>query len=250
MRQKIVLALITIAVAIAIALSVPRPSINANNVPTPVVIELFTSEGCSSCPPADRLLSDLQQQHTRDNAELILLGEHVDYWNNLGWKDRFSSGDFTDRQREYATSLGLPSAYTPQMVVDGHIDVLGNDQHSLEGAIGRAASTPKPARVALKWSAPNLLNVSVDNAAKGRILLAITEDNLSTQVGAGENGGTTLRHAAVVRQLQSLGTTKDGKYQNEVKLNWSPDWKRDNTRVIVLVQLADSQVVGAASLKP
>jgi hypothetical protein len=250
MRRKLVLALVTITAAIAISLSLPRPSINANNVATPVVVELFTSEGCSSCPPADRLLSGLQQRRTLENAELILLGEHVDYWNNLGWKDRFSSSDFTNRQQEYARSLGLPSGYTPQAVVDGHIDVLGNDQPSLERAILRAAEAPKPARVALKWAGPNVLAVDVANASRGRVLVAVTEDDLSTTVGGGENGGTTLHHSAVVRQLRDVGPASNGTYRNDVKLDWRPDWKRDNSRVIVLVQLGNGQVLGAASLKP
>jgi hypothetical protein len=250
MRQKIALAVITVAIAIAFAFSVPRPTSNAKNVRTPVVVELFTSEGCSSCPQADHLLVQLQQQHMLDNAELILLAEHVDYWDNLGWKDRFSSAAFTARQGEYARSLGLPSAYTPQAVVDGHIDVLGSDQRSLERAILLSASNPKPAQVALKWTASNLLNVSVDNAATGRILLAVTEDELTTNVGAGENGGNTLHHSAVVRELRDLGLANKGTYQSDVKLEWRPDWKRDHARAIVLVQRENGEVFGAASLKP
>src|SRR3954454_13372731 len=233
MRRKLVLAIITIAVAVFIAVSVPKPHGDANNVPNPVVIELFTSEGCSSCPPADRLLAQLQQQHTLDNAELILLGEHVDYWNNLGWKDRFSSADFTERQRRYADSLGLTSAYTPQIVVDGHIDVLGNDQRSLERAILRSASAPKTAQIALQWTSPDTINIAVANAGKGRILLAVTEDNLTTQVGGGENGGHTLRHSAVVREMRVLGPASNGTYQDTAKVNWRPDWNRANARAVV-----------------
>ena len=242
--------MITVAALIFIAVSLPKPHVAATNVPTPVLVELFTSEGCSSCPPADRLLGQLQQQHTIDNAELILLGEHVDYWNNLGWKDRFSSSDFTERQRQYAESLGLTSAYTPQVVVDGHIDVLGNDQHSLERAIQRAASAPKTAQVALQWASPDVLNISVNNAKNGRILLAVTEDDLTTQVKGGENGGHTLRHSAVVRELRVLGKVTNGSYSNAVKMNWQPDWNRANSRAIVFVQLTSGQVLGAASLKP
>jgi len=250
MRRKFVLAILTVAALIFIAVSLPKPHVAATNVPTPVLVELFTSEGCSSCPPADRLLAQLQQQHTIENAELILLGEHVDYWNNLGWKDRFSSSDFTERQREYADSLGLTSAYTPQVVVDGHIDVLGNDQHSLERAILRASSAPKPAQVALQWTSPDVINVSVTNANKGRVLLAVTEDDLTTQVGGGENGGHTLHHSAVVRELRVLGSATNGSYSNAVKVNWRQDWNRANSRAIVFVQLANGQVLGAASLKP
>ena len=250
MRRKLVLGLITVAIAIAVSLSVPRPSMKANTVSTPVVVELFTSEGCSSCPPADRLLAELQQQHTLDNAELILLGEHVDYWNELGWKDRFSSADFTERQRQYARSIGLDSPYTPQAVVDGHVDVLGSDPSKLKRAIRRAAGEPKPAQVELKWAGSNRLQVSVTNAEKARVLLAITEDDLTTAVGGGENGGHTLHHSAVVRELRDLGQAKNGTFQKEIGVDWRPDWKRANSRVAVLVQLGNGQVLGAASLKP
>jgi hypothetical protein len=248
MRRKFVLALITVAVVIAIAVTLPKAPGNANTVPTPVVVELFTSEGCSSCPPADRLLLELQHQHTLENAELILLGEHVDYWNRLGWKDRFSSADFTERQRRYVNNLGLRSAYTPQAVVDGQVDVLGSDQRGLERAILRAASSPKPAKINLTWPAPDRLGISVVNAEQGRVVLAVTEDDLTTDVGGGENGGRTLHHAAVVRELRELGKSKDGTYQNDVTLNWRPDWKRSNSRVVVFVQRGDGQVLGASSL--
>jgi hypothetical protein len=250
MRRKLLLAIITIGIAIAAAFSVPKPHVNANAVPTPVVVELFTSEGCSSCPPADRLLMQLQQQHTLENAELILLGEHVDYWNNLGWKDRFSSPEFTERQRVYANALGLPSAYTPQAVVDGHVDVPGNDQPGLERAVLRAAGAPKPALISLRWASPEMLDVTVANAKDGRVLLAVTEDDLSTSVGGGENGGRTLHHAAVVRQLRDLGAAKEGTYQSSVKIDWRPEWKRANSRAIVIVQLRNGHIIGAAALKP
>jgi hypothetical protein len=250
MRPKLVLAIITVAGVVAIGLNMSKTRVDANAVSTPVVVELFTSEGCSSCPPADRLLGELQQQHTLKNAELILLGEHVDYWNELGWKDRFSSAEFTERQRQYASSLRLESAYTPQAVVDGRFDVVGNDQSGLERAIVRAASSPKPAQVSLSWSEEKLLHVAAANAFDSHVLLAVTEDDLSTQVGAGENGGRTLRHAAVVRELRDLGATKNGEFQTEVKLDWRPEWKKSNSHVVVLVQTANRQLVGAASVNP
>jgi hypothetical protein len=249
MRQKFVLAVFTIAAALAISLSLPKPSVNATMPSTPVVVELFTSEGCSSCPPADRLLAQLQQKHQLENAELLLLGEHVDYWNGLGWRDRFSSGDFTERQKDYARALRLSSAYTPQAVVDGHVDVLGSDESGLERAILRAAGVPKTARVSLKWSGDDQVNVAVANAPNGRVLLAVTEDDLTTQVDAGENGGRTLHHSAVVRQLRELGPAANGAYESAVKINWKPEWKRANCRIIVFVQSDTGPVLGAASLK-
>ncbi len=239
-----------LVVALVILASLQNASVKANTAPTPVVIELFTSEGCSSCPPADRLLAELQQRHTLDNAELLLLGEHVDYWNGFGWKDRYSSADFTERQRQYTHELGLESAYTPQAVIDGRVDVVGNDQRGLERAILKAASAPKPASVSLRWIDAGLLSVQVRNASSVRVLLAVTEDGLTTQVGGGENGGRTLRHAAVVRELRDLGLAKGGRFTKDVRLNWRPEWKRENSHVIVIAQQATGQVVGAASLKP
>src|SRR5271167_4307531 len=93
---------------------------------TPVVIDLFTSEGCSSCPPADALLVDLGRKSPPNGVKLILLGEHVDYWNYIGWTDRFSSAQFSQRQNSYATQLHLATVYTPQMVIDGHLQMVGN----------------------------------------------------------------------------------------------------------------------------
>ncbi len=249
MQRIVILALLAIAISAGMVFVFPGPRVNANTIPTPVVVELFTSEGCSSCPPADKLLGQLQRQQKLENAELILLGEHVDYWNGLGWKDRFSSPTFTERQRQYVGSMNLQSAYTPQAVVDGHIDVVGNDERGLEKAILRSASTPKLGVVSLQWTAPGLLHVRVTNSQNAQVLLAITEDDLSTQVGGGENGGRVLRHAAVVRELRRLATTKQGSYEGDVKVAWQPEWKPDNLRAIVLVQLGNGQVLGAASLK-
>ena len=249
MRNKVLLACLAVAVLVAIATNLPESRGNSNVAITPVVVELFTSEGCSSCPPADKLLMKLQQQHSLENAELTLLGEHVDYWNGLGWKDRFSSAAFTERQRQYVGAMRLSSAYTPQAVVDGHIDVLGSDEGALERAVLRAASTPKPAQVSLNHAEGDALEVKVANAENARVLLAITEDELTTQVDAGENGGRTLHHAAVVRELRELAKTKDGRYAGEVKVSWRPEWKAGNLRVVVLAQLSNGQVVGAASVK-
>jgi len=249
MQNKLVFATLAVAVVVAIAFNLPQSQGNTNQAITPVVVELFTSEGCSSCPPADKLLIQLQQQHTLENAELILLGEHVDYWNGLGWRDRFSSAAFTERQKQYVRMMKLPSAYTPQAVVDGHLDVLGSDEGDLEKAIALAAGSPKQAKVSLNWTSAELLRVNVTDAPDARVLLAITEDGLTTQVGAGENGGRTLHHGAVVRELREVGTTKNGFYEGDVKVDWRPEWQASNSRVVVLVQPGSGQVLGAAALK-
>src|SRR5271166_3477317 len=218
---------------------------------TPVVVELFTSEGCSSCPPADALLVKLSRESPPGGAKLILLGEHVDYWNYIGWTDRFSSSVFSDRQNTYANRFHLGSVYTPQMVIDGHLQTVGNGAAEVYRDISKAAAEPKPAKVALRWEPQQKLNIAVQTPASGRakVLLAITEDGLSTSVGGGENGGRTLQHAAVVRQLRELGTANNGQFETTVDVVVHSDWNPAKLKVLVLVQQPDTgKILGAESL--
>src|SRR5580698_2109853 len=130
---------------------------------TPVLLELFTSEGCSSCPPADRLLQMLDKTQPVQGADLIVLSEHVDYWDRLGWKDRFSSAEYTDRQRQYSNVFHLESIYTPELVIDGRKECVGNDSAAARAAINDALKSPK---AQLTLSAPvrdgDQLTVQVD----------------------------------------------------------------------------------------
>lgn len=211
---------------------------------TPVVVELFTSEGCSSCPPADALLMKLSQQ---GGTDLVLLGEHVDYWNYIGWTDRFSSSQFSKRQSDYAHALNS-SVYTPQMVVDGSTQFVGGDASETQRAIASEAKQPKPAQVTLHWEGANRLHVAVQSPAdeNGNVLLAITEDGLSTSVEAGENGGRTLHHAAVVRQLRKLGDVEKGAFNANVDIAPKSDWNPAKLKVAVLVQdPATMKILGA-----
>lgn len=215
---------------------------------SPVVVELFTSEGCSSCPPADALLVQLSQQ--KSGVPLILLGEHVDYWNYIGWTDRFSSKQFSERQSEYASALQA-QVYTPQMVIDGREQFVGNDAGEVQKRIAQAASTQKPAKVSLQWEGSGKLRVSVlaPQQGKAQVLLAITEDGLSTEVGKGENGGKTLHHAAVVRSLKPIGKLADGKYEGTVDVVRQGDWNQQKLKVAVLVQDSGSRkIVGAGEV--
>src|SRR5579872_3255966 len=116
----------------------------------PVLVELFTSEGCSSCPPADAVLAKLRERHLPGQGQLLLLGEHVDYWNHLGWSDPFSSPAFSQRQNDYARILHLDSVYTPQMVIDGRVEVIGSDANAVNANIDAAAKTPKPANILMQ----------------------------------------------------------------------------------------------------
>jgi hypothetical protein len=237
-----------LAIALTLLTSASR---GAAPAAAPVVVELFTSEGCSSCPPADTLLSQLQQSGTIEGAEVLILGEHVDYWNHLGWADRFSSPGFTQRQSEYARRFDLDSSYTPQMVIDGHAELVGNDEHGVRRQLALAAHRPKPALVKLAWSKDSELQVEINAAGEGdeKVLLAITEDELSTQVGSGENGGRILRHSGVVRELREIGSLRHGNFSSAVKTARHPDWKSENLRAVVFVQKpGHGDITGAASL--
>jgi hypothetical protein len=217
----------------------------------PVVVELFTSEGCSSCPPADAMLTKLSHQRDTNIAKLILLEEHVEYWNNGGWTDPFSGPTYTQRQYDYTKDLHLATPYTPQIVVDGRAQASGNNPQAVQQLILGAAKTLMPATVTLHRDSPDKLQVSVDNAAGAKldVILAVTEDDLTNNVRAGENSGRTLTHSAVVRELHRLGSTADGKFDKTVSLPDKSGWKKDNLRVIVLVQNPSSgAILGAAEV--
>lgn len=177
----------------------------SNPAPTTVVVELFTSEGCSSCPPADRVLDRLSRDHS---LNLIVLGQHVDYWDRLGWKDRFSSPAFTERQLAYASVLRVPSAYTPQLVVQGRYQLIGSDERGARHAIEQA-QTRNPV-TALDLSA----KLDEDQAAvivelstmptQGLCTLFLVEPSSSTDVRTGENAGRRLAHVAIARTLTTI----------------------------------------------
>jgi hypothetical protein len=214
-----------------------------------VVVELFTSEGCSSCPPADALLGRLRPNLAAKNVQVIPLGFHVDYWNSLGWKDRFSSADFSHRQELYARSLRIDGPYTPQMVVDGTMEFVGNNSGQAEQIITQAASQPEVAEVKISADETNRLTINVKAAGSGNVMLAVTEDNLTTQVGSGENNGHTLHHDAVVREFRQLGQLHDGSFTANLPVKLKSEWKRADLRAIVFVQEGPTgKIEGAASV--
>jgi hypothetical protein len=218
-----------------------------------VVVELFTSEGCSSCPPADALLGHLRQDLSAKNIQVIPLGFHVDYWNSLGWKDRFSSADFSQRQEHYAQSLKVDGPYTPQMIVDGETEFVGNSAAQAQHAISQAATQQELAAVKISVAGADQLAVQIKaagSASAGNVMLAITEDNLTTNVGSGENDGRTLHHAAVVRELRQIGQLHDGSFQTNAPLKVDKEWKRENLHAVVFVQEgASGKILGAASVE-
>ena len=235
-------------IAIAVALwagSAGTPSIPGR---TPVVVELFTSEGCSDCPTADMLLKTLETEQPIPGIEVIPLGFHVDYWNELGWRDRFSEHAFTERQAKYVDLMRLESPYTPQMVIDGKIDVVGNEVKKVLHAIQERAKAAK-ASVSLSSAGPALVDVNVEQAAgDADVMLALTETKLSTNVPAGENRGRELHHTAVVRSLTRMGTTKDGAFHAQFRLALHADWHRENLRAVVFLQRANGEILGAATV--
>jgi hypothetical protein len=226
------------------------PGCVAGESRTPVVVELFTSEGCSSCPPADALLGKLSQPGMVKGAEVFVLGEHVDYWNHLGWTDRFSSSAFTERQNGYAKRFHLDSPYTPQMVIDGHFETVGSEAASVQREIQLAAQNAKPASITLAWTGKNALHVTVEGAGDqaSAVLLAVTEDGLVTKVAKGENGGRVLRHSGVVRELRQLGKTSHGTFAGTATVSPAATWKPRDLRIIVFVQRpGNGDIVGAAA---
>lgn len=246
------IALAAAAIFFLSAFSFRSPSQQSPAKRKAVVVELFTSEGCSSCPPADDLLGHLRVPPAAGEAEIIPLGFHVDYWNDLGWRDRFSSASFSNRQAAYAERMRLSGSYTPQMVVDGTEEFVGGNARRAREAIAKAAAHPD--RVEIRLSSTDAGGIAVrvkstGEAVTGQVLLAITEDNLSTNVGSGENGGHVLRHAAVVRELRPLGQLKDGAFETTAAITPSGDWKLKDLRAVVFVQSAgQGEIEGAAAM--
>ena len=222
----------------------------------PILVELFTSEGCSSCPPADAALARLHEKQPVPGVQLLVLSEHVDYWNNLGWRDPYSDEQFTDRQSRYSPMLSRSRVYTPQAVVDGQIDVLGSDESGIARAAKGAAAEPH-GTVQIVRNVQNVQNVQnaritatgLPPHGPAQVLLAVVEDGLFSHVLRGENEGRTLPHTAVVRSLKGVGSipasAKDFTVDAEIPAD--PAWKR--TRIVVFIQDRESlRVLAAGSM--
>jgi hypothetical protein len=234
----------------------------------PVIVELFTSEGCSSCPPADAVLAKLDHTQPVSGARVIALSEHVDYWNTLGWVDPFSSPQFRARQNDFAHAFGVESVYTPQMIVNGRAEFVGNDLKRASTEIERAANQPlatvqletagnqkDPALIDLTVRVVDLPPIRVNakkNGAPLQVVLAITEDNLSSDVQHGENSGRRLRHVAVVRSFGLIGNLDPREKPDmsvRTTLKFPPNWKRQDLHAVVFVQERASQhILGAESI--
>jgi hypothetical protein len=223
-----------------------------------VIVELFTSEGCSSCPPVDELVKRISERQLVPGVEIVALEEHVDYWNHDGWFDPFSSNDFTARQVAYSHILPKSGVYTPEIVVDGCAEIRGNRGQQLGEAIQRAAVIPKaivmlspsaeknPGRTSFDVKVAHL--PSIPKGDELELWVAVTEKGLQSDVRAGENNGETLRHAAVVRSLRRVGSIKNGAdYSNQVTVKLEKNWKPENLAVVgFVVDKKSFKIVGAA----
>jgi hypothetical protein len=269
MRTLLILAP-TLGIAVVLgALWTSGRAKSASALPAPlpgavVLAELFTSEGCSSCPPADELLSRLTRQQPLSGVTVLGMSEHVDYWNDLGWADPFSSADYSRRQSAY---LGrIPNSaentiYTPQMVIDGAAEAVGSDASDVSRKIAQAAARQKAAiRLTTLPSQTGSLQLQINveippeiaATEPADILIAVTEDNLSSAVRRGENSGRHLEHTAVVRHLQNVAMLKaqEREWSGTASITVAPEWKPADLKAIAFLQEQRSRHILGASWTP
>jgi hypothetical protein len=230
----------------------------AKNKPA-VLVELFTSEGCSDCPPADGVLGRLEREQPNADAEIITLALHVDYWDRLGWKDTFSSNLYSERQNGYADTFKLDSVYTPQMIVDGQRQFVGSNFGAAQSAVSEAAKNQKAViELTTGTDAKNQnanVKVKISNLPareNSYVWLAVAEDNLKTAVGRGENRDKTLSHTSVVREMKLIGEINptDKTFEVETAYQFQPNWNKQNLKFVVFVQGRDTKKVYGVNKKP
>jgi hypothetical protein len=245
--------------------SSPRPAVaQAGSAPVdrnPVVVELFSSEGCSSCPPADALLSKLETDQPIGDAKIIGLEEHVDYWNHDGWVDPYSSAEWTVRQQAYVERFKGKSPYTPEMIVDGQSQFVASSEHDAEEAIREAARRAKTT-IVITAETPTKGDTARFEVRLGNVVgttdqepadiwMAVTEEGLETAVKAGENAGRNLHHAAIVRSLHKIGaapTKGSSAFVLNPQVKLKSNWKRENLRIVVFIQERKTlHILGAAT---
>jgi len=209
--------------------------------PAPVVVELFTSQGCSSCPPADALIHDIANDPAM-RGRVIPLAFHVDYWDSLGWRDPFSSAEWTQRQARYARTMHLSSAYTPQAVVNGTREFVGSNKAALSAALEKA-SNEKGGEIALTARREGnslIATIHASVPANDDLMLAIVEDGVITKIEHGENAGRTITNDAIVRKL--IRVTPG---QTNVAVPLDPAWH--NVTATAFVQDRATLSIGAAA---
>lgn len=215
----------------------------------PVLAELFTSEGCNSCPPADNLLEVLLNEQPIEGVLVIPMSEHVTYWDHQGWKDPFGSQQFTLRQQQYVKRFNLEGSYTPQLIIDGGREAIGSDKRAIERALRDAAKVKKPELTIDLGAKGDEVSLTASGAGlaverDAELWFAITEDRLVVDVKRGENANKTMRHSGVVRVLRSAG--KSGE-KGPLSVRIAQDWKRENLHVVAFVQSAkDRRILSVA----
>jgi hypothetical protein len=240
----------------ALFMASPSTVVGDQGTISPVLIELFTSEGCSSCPPADAFLGQLDASQPLPGAQLIVLSEHVDYWNHEGWLDPFSSASLTERQRGYVRALRLREAYTPQFIVDGAAEMRLSERQKITQVLKDAATSPKiPVAIAaleVQSGTPTLVTGRVTaegvEGQKGDVYLGLALDHFESTVLRGENRGRQLSHVAVLLDLVKLGPLPVGaKFSQDFHVPLKAGIDPGNVRIIAFVQEAgQGKVVGAA----
>jgi hypothetical protein len=232
-----------------------QDALPASVAPTPVLAELFTSEGCSSCPAADRYIQALDTQPI-PGIQVIVLSEHVDYWNHEGWTDPYSSPDFSERQRIYGNHFRLADVYTPQLIIDGQVQTLGNRPSEVEAALREAGNRSKAVmqishlsleqnRLRFRIDVPPI-NLSGVRTVDVYVTLAL--NHAETQVTRGENANQRLTHTAVVRKIKRLGKLAPGQQLSQAgELKLDAKTASQNLRVVAFLQDPGSgRIVGAA----
>lgn len=260
-RGRLARVLLVLALAAGSGTVQPAEPAAGEDTPVPVLVELFTSQGCSSCPPADDLLRTLERNQPVAGALVIPLSEHVDYWNQLGWRDPFSSRRFSERQRKYAESLGIDALYTPMMVVDGKAAIIGSRPIAAREAVVEARRAPKArldvtARLTGDGTEASLRGAIRDlppAAAQAELWVAVAESGLRTDVTRGENASRTLTHTSVVRSLDWLGSLPRepvSAWPVDAQVRLRTDWQREHLRLVVFVQAGHGgPILGVAALR-
>ena len=233
--------------AVVLCISGPGSTAMAEEITSaeaPVVVELFTSQGCNSCPPADAFLGELAQRRN-----LVALAFHVDYWNYIGWQDPFSSPEATERQRNYAQSLGLSSVYTPQIVVDGTFDAVGSDRAKVNQAIAAASQRQRLSiEIATGPASGWLVTIPAGEAAQpATVWLALYDRQHSTSVRRGENAGKILTDYNIVREFRAIGRWDGAKLDLPLDLGATDLAERG---FAVIVQAATAGPILGAAVAP
>jgi hypothetical protein len=240
---------------LAVAVCALGAGAQAGAARNPLVLELFTSEGCSSCPPVDRWVERLDAAQPLAGAEFIVLSEHVDYWDHQGWKDPYSSAALTERQQNYVRGLGLTGVYTPQLVLDGDVEVHPGDEHQVSEEFHKAAAVAlMPVQIedvsVAGGAVTGRVKVESGSSKHGDVLVAVALDHTETDVLGGENDGHKLTNVAVVRALVKIGKIEKGKaFDGAFRVPVAAGDARD-LRVVALVQEGvQGRVTGAGMVK-